>query len=92
MPKEELQKRIVEEQQNNNLSVEILNGNTETLTGLVGNTQTLKEPGKEYNPWKLHHSMYSNIPHALFAQALQKPRHRGCGGKFPHKAKYSNLR
>lgn len=42
---EELQKRIVEEQQNNNLSVEILNGNTESLTGLVGNAQALKEPG-----------------------------------------------
>ncbi|XP_034543216.1 pericentriolar material 1 protein isoform X3 [Notolabrus celidotus] len=41
---EELQKRIVEEQQNNNLSVEILNGNTESLTGLVGNAQALKEP------------------------------------------------
>uniref|UniRef100_A0A3Q1ICI7 Pericentriolar material 1 protein C-terminal domain-containing protein n=1 Tax=Anabas testudineus TaxID=64144 RepID=A0A3Q1ICI7_ANATE len=41
---EELQKRIVEEQQNNNLSVEILSGNTESLTGLVGNAQALKEP------------------------------------------------
>ncbi|XP_071361742.1 pericentriolar material 1 protein isoform X4 [Trachinotus anak] len=44
MCEEELQKRIVEEQQNNNLSVEILNGNTESLTGLVGNAQALKEP------------------------------------------------
>ncbi|XP_028254425.1 pericentriolar material 1 protein isoform X2 [Parambassis ranga] len=44
MCEEELQKRIVEEQQNNNLSVEILNGNTEMLTGLVGNSQALKEP------------------------------------------------
>ncbi|XP_063739856.1 pericentriolar material 1 protein isoform X3 [Eleginops maclovinus] len=44
MCEEELQKRIVEEQQNNNLSVEILNGNTESLTGLVGNPQALKEP------------------------------------------------
>lgn len=44
MCEEELQKRIVEEQQNNNLSVEILNGNTELLTGLVGNAQALKEP------------------------------------------------
>ncbi|XP_037545863.1 pericentriolar material 1 protein isoform X2 [Nematolebias whitei] len=44
MCEEELQKRIVEEQQNNNLSVEILNGNTEMVTGLVGNAQTLKEP------------------------------------------------
>lgn len=43
---EELQKRIVEEQQNNSLSVEILNGNTGSLTGLVGNPQALKEPGK----------------------------------------------
>uniref|UniRef100_A0A3Q3KY49 Pericentriolar material 1 n=1 Tax=Labrus bergylta TaxID=56723 RepID=A0A3Q3KY49_9LABR len=45
MCEEELQKRIVEEQQNNNLSVEILNGNTESLTGLVGNAHALKEPG-----------------------------------------------
>ncbi|KAG7221883.1 hypothetical protein INR49_016909 [Caranx melampygus] len=44
MCEEELQKRIVEEQQNNNLSVEILHGNTESLTGLVGNAQALKEP------------------------------------------------
>ncbi|KAK2817234.1 hypothetical protein Q5P01_025425 [Channa striata] len=44
MCEEELQKRIVEEQQNNNLSAEILNGNTESLTGLVGNAQALKEP------------------------------------------------
>uniref|UniRef100_A0A674EGS2 Pericentriolar material 1 n=1 Tax=Salmo trutta TaxID=8032 RepID=A0A674EGS2_SALTR len=41
---EALQKRIVEEQQNNNLSAEILNGNTDTLAGLVGHTHTLKEP------------------------------------------------
>ncbi|KAM6940281.1 pericentriolar material 1 protein [Xenentodon cancila] len=45
MCEEELQKRIVEEQQNNNLSVEILNGNSELLIGLVGNAQALKEPG-----------------------------------------------
>lgn len=38
----------MEEQQNNNLSVEILNGNTESLTGLVGNAQALKEPGMDY--------------------------------------------
>ncbi|KAM9363528.1 pericentriolar material 1 protein [Symphorus nematophorus] len=44
MCEEELQKRIVEEQQNNNLSVEILSGNTESLTGLVGNAHALKEP------------------------------------------------
>ncbi|KAK7929012.1 hypothetical protein WMY93_005407 [Mugilogobius chulae] len=44
MCEEELQKRIVEEQQNNNLSAEILNGNTEGLNGLVGNDQALKEP------------------------------------------------
>uniref|UniRef100_H3C0I3 Pericentriolar material 1 n=1 Tax=Tetraodon nigroviridis TaxID=99883 RepID=H3C0I3_TETNG len=44
MCEEELQKRIVEEQQNNNLSMEILNGNAETVTGLVGNAQALKEP------------------------------------------------
>lgn len=44
MCEEELQKRIVEEQQNNNLSVEILNGNTEGQSGLVGNAQALKEP------------------------------------------------
>ncbi|XP_073768821.1 pericentriolar material 1 protein isoform X34 [Danio rerio] len=41
---EELCKRISEEQQNNNLTAEILNGNTSELTGLVGNAQTLKEP------------------------------------------------
>lgn len=35
----------MEEQQNNNLSVEILNGNGESLTGLVGSAQALKEPG-----------------------------------------------
>ncbi|XP_038568974.1 pericentriolar material 1 protein isoform X3 [Micropterus salmoides] len=44
MCEEELQKRIVEEQQNNNLSAEILNGNTESLSGLVGNAHALKEP------------------------------------------------
>ncbi|XP_037326765.2 pericentriolar material 1 protein isoform X4 [Pungitius pungitius] len=44
MCEEELQMRIVEEQQNNNLSVEILNGNTGSLTGLVGNAEDLKEP------------------------------------------------
>ncbi|XP_070972185.1 pericentriolar material 1 protein-like isoform X5 [Oncorhynchus clarkii lewisi] len=42
---EALQKRVVEEQQNNNRSVEILNGNTDT-SGLVGNGHTLKEPGR----------------------------------------------
>lgn len=46
--KEELQKRIVEEQQNNNLSMEILNGNAESVTGLVGNAQALKEPGTDH--------------------------------------------
>ncbi|XP_076001355.1 pericentriolar material 1 protein isoform X3 [Genypterus blacodes] len=44
MCEEELQKRIVEEQQNNCLSAEILSGNTDTLGGLVGNAQALKEP------------------------------------------------
>ncbi|XP_024115198.1 pericentriolar material 1 protein isoform X1 [Oryzias melastigma] len=44
MTEEELQKRIVEEQQNNNLSMEILNDNTELLTELVGNAQALKQP------------------------------------------------
>uniref|UniRef100_A0A671NC49 Pericentriolar material 1 protein C-terminal domain-containing protein n=1 Tax=Sinocyclocheilus anshuiensis TaxID=1608454 RepID=A0A671NC49_9TELE len=42
---EELCKRISEEQQNNNLTAEILNGNKEEITGLVGNAQALKEPG-----------------------------------------------
>uniref|UniRef100_A0A8C1G7G9 Pericentriolar material 1 n=1 Tax=Cyprinus carpio TaxID=7962 RepID=A0A8C1G7G9_CYPCA len=42
----ELCKRISEEQQNNNLTAEILNGNKEEITGLVGNAQALKEPGK----------------------------------------------
>uniref|UniRef100_A0A4W5RZ14 Pericentriolar material 1 n=1 Tax=Hucho hucho TaxID=62062 RepID=A0A4W5RZ14_9TELE len=41
---EALQKRVVEEQQNNNLSAEILNGNTDTLAGLVDNGDALKEP------------------------------------------------
>ncbi|KAJ8281258.1 hypothetical protein GJAV_G00065460 [Gymnothorax javanicus] len=40
----ELRKRISEEQQNNNLSAEIINGSIEGLTGLVGNSQALKEP------------------------------------------------
>ncbi|CAL9699916.1 unnamed protein product [Knipowitschia caucasica] len=45
MCEEELQKRIVEEQQNNNLSAEILNGNTEgPSSGLVGNDHNLKDP------------------------------------------------
>lgn len=51
-PQEELQKRIVEEQQNNNLSMEILNGNAECVTGLVGNAQALKEPGTDL--WPFH--------------------------------------
>ncbi|XP_062333249.1 pericentriolar material 1 protein isoform X2 [Osmerus eperlanus] len=42
--KEQLQKRMVEEQQSNNLSAEILNGNTDTLTSLVGSELALKEP------------------------------------------------
>ncbi|XP_051559270.1 pericentriolar material 1 protein-like isoform X3 [Myxocyprinus asiaticus] len=41
---EQLCKRISEEQQNNNLTTELLNGTTEGLTGLVGNSQALKEP------------------------------------------------
>lgn len=43
----------MEEQQNNNLSAEILSGNTESLTGLVGNANALKEPGMDYNPCQL---------------------------------------
>lgn len=39
----------MEEQQNNNLSMEILNGNAESLTGLVGNAQALKEPGTNHS-------------------------------------------
>lgn len=50
MCEEALQKRIVEEQQNNNLSVEILNGNTEVMSGLVGNAEALKEPGAVGSP------------------------------------------
>ena len=46
--KEQLQKRMVEEQQSNNLSAEILNGNTDTLTSLVGSELALKEPGVLY--------------------------------------------
>ncbi|XP_067261467.1 pericentriolar material 1 protein isoform X1 [Chanodichthys erythropterus] len=41
---EELCKRISEEQQNNNLRAEILHGNPDEFTGLVGNAQALKEP------------------------------------------------
>ncbi|XP_041958480.1 pericentriolar material 1 protein isoform X1 [Alosa sapidissima] len=44
MSEEELRKRITEEQQNNNLTVELLNGNTEGLTGLIGDGLALKEP------------------------------------------------
>lgn len=43
--KEELCKQILEEQRNNNLTSEILSGNTEGLNGLVGNAHALKEPG-----------------------------------------------
>ncbi|KAJ3615027.1 hypothetical protein NHX12_018595 [Muraenolepis orangiensis] len=43
MCEEELQKRIVDEQQSNRLSTELVD-NTEALTGLVGNAQALKEP------------------------------------------------
>lgn len=39
----------MEEQQNNNLSMEILNGNGESVTGLVGNAQALKEPGTNHS-------------------------------------------
>lgn len=42
---EELCKQILEEQRNNNLTSEILNGNAEGLSGLVGNSHALKEPG-----------------------------------------------
>lgn len=45
-PQEELRKRITEEQQNNNLTVELLNGNAESLTGLIGDGLALKEPGR----------------------------------------------
>ncbi|XP_019717563.1 pericentriolar material 1 protein isoform X3 [Hippocampus comes] len=41
---EALQKRIVDEQQTNDLRVEILSGNAETPPGLVGNGGHLKEP------------------------------------------------
>lgn len=47
----------MEEQQNNNLSVEILNGNTESLTGLVGNAHALKEPGIDYSPCQYYTSV-----------------------------------
>ncbi|XP_061684946.1 pericentriolar material 1 protein isoform X2 [Syngnathoides biaculeatus] len=41
---EELQQRILEEQQTNDLRVEILSGDAEMLPGLVGNEHHLKEP------------------------------------------------
>ncbi|XP_060772738.1 pericentriolar material 1 protein isoform X3 [Neoarius graeffei] len=44
MCEEELCKQILEEQRNNNLTSEILSGNTEGLNGLVGNAHALKEP------------------------------------------------
>lgn len=67
---EELQKRIVEEQQNNNLSVEILNGNTESLTGLVGNAQALKEPG-------IDHSACQHYGSVCVAAKYKRSRHSG---------------
>ncbi|KAF4085474.1 hypothetical protein AMELA_G00118930, partial [Ameiurus melas] len=45
MCEEELCKQILEEQRSNNLRSELLNGNTEGLSGLVGNAHALKEPG-----------------------------------------------
>lgn len=47
----------MEEQQNNNLSVEILNGNTESVTGLVGNAHALKEPGIDSSPCQYYASV-----------------------------------
>ncbi|XP_036439447.1 pericentriolar material 1 protein isoform X6 [Colossoma macropomum] len=44
MCEEELRKRITAEQRNNSLSVEILNGAADGMTGLVGNAHGLKEP------------------------------------------------
>ncbi|XP_062378772.1 pericentriolar material 1 protein isoform X3 [Sardina pilchardus] len=44
MSEEELRKRITEEQHNNNLTAELLNGNTEGLTGLIGDGLALREP------------------------------------------------
>ncbi|XP_053533355.1 pericentriolar material 1 protein isoform X4 [Ictalurus punctatus] len=44
MCEEELCKQILEEQRSNNLRSELLNGNTEGLSGLVGNAHALKEP------------------------------------------------
>ncbi|GAA6067562.1 pericentriolar material 1 protein isoform X1, partial [Tachysurus ichikawai] len=41
---EELCKQILEEQRNNNLTSEILNGDPEEQNGLVGNAEALKEP------------------------------------------------
>ncbi|XP_062865271.1 pericentriolar material 1 protein isoform X3 [Trichomycterus rosablanca] len=44
MCEEELRKQILEEQRNNHLTTEILNGNPEGLTELVGGAHALKEP------------------------------------------------
>ncbi|XP_066574344.1 pericentriolar material 1 protein isoform X3 [Amia ocellicauda] len=41
---DELRKRIAEEQENNNLSAEILHGSGDELADLIGNSQALKEP------------------------------------------------
>lgn len=53
----------MEEQQNNNLSLEILNGNAESVAGLVGNAQALKEPGTS-------HSVSFTLPVSARSQAL----------------------
>ncbi|XP_063074763.1 pericentriolar material 1 protein isoform X2 [Engraulis encrasicolus] len=44
MSEEELRKRITEEQRNNNLTTELLNGNTEGLASLIGDGMALREP------------------------------------------------
>lgn len=45
IPKADLRKKMVEEEQRNHLSGEICEMQTEEL---AGNSQTLKEPGKSY--------------------------------------------
>lgn len=78
--KEELQKRIVEEQQNNNLSVEILNGNAESLTGLVGNAHALKEPGMDHSLCLCFCSF--QIGSLLLDGCLQQHRHELCSKSY----------
>lgn len=79
----------MEEQQNNNLSVEILNGNAESLTGLVGSAQALKEPGIDRllaaggggNPARLVHTTINARVSSCLFQTSPGPRAREDGSQ-----------